>query len=156
MKRVEIYPDGSCLGNPGPGAAGAILKHGTALLRIGVGQKETTNNQMELLAVCLALESLKEPCAVHITTDSEYVIGGAYKNPKTGKQNKRKKNRDLWTRLDRAMTGHTITWKHVYGHRGHKYNEMANDLAQSISARVSIEMAKNLSPPIVREYTEDT
>lgn len=136
MKRVEIFTDGACKGNPGPGGWGALLRYGERERELCGGEAHTTNNRMELMAAISALEALNEPCEVDLTTDSEYVRRGisewlpAWKarNWKTADR-KPVKNADLWQRLEQAASGHTVRWHWVKGHAGHIENERADALA---------------------------
>ena len=137
QKTVEIYTDGSCLGNPGPGGYGIFMIYDGHEKKLSQGYKLTTNNRMEMLAAIVALESLTRPCTVNLTTDSQYVKQGIESWianwKKRGWQTSAKKpvkNVDLWKRLDSACSEHTVTWKWVKGHRGHKYNEIVDDLAR--------------------------
>lgn len=136
-KHVHIFTDGSCLGNPGPGGYGALLKFGKHAKRLSKGFQLTTNNRMELLAPSVALESLTEDCTVTITTDSQYVKNGIQqwifnwkKNGWRTKDKKPVKNADLWQRLDAACQRHDIEWKWVKGHSGHEENEICDTLAR--------------------------
>ena len=138
MKRVEIFTDGACSGNPGPGGWGAILRYGEHEKEISGGKQGTTNNQMELTAVIEALSLLKEPCEVTIYTDSQYVMDGITKyiadwKRKGWKTANRKpvKNRELWESLDEETGKHKISWQWVKGHDGHLENERADELARS-------------------------
>lgn len=136
-KFVEMFTDGACSGNPGPGGYGVILRFGKAEKEISGGEKETTNNRMELTAVIKGLEALKEPCHVVLTTDSKYVsdavtLGWA----KSWKQNGWKKadkktalNIDLWERLLELLSIHDVEIIWVKGHAGHKENERCDELA---------------------------
>ena len=133
---VEIFTDGACKGNPGIGGWGAVLQYGGKTRELFGGEKLTTNNRMELLAVIRALEALTRPCTVHLYTDSQYVQKGisewihAWKqrNWKTaGKQSV--KNEDLWKQLDQLVQQHQIEWIWVRGHTGHAGNEWADRLA---------------------------
>ncbi len=134
---VDIYTDGACSGNPGPGGWGAVLRYGTREKEIYGGEpSETTNNRMELMAPIRALESLARPAAVRLHTDSKYVLDGVTKwLPRwkrngwqtTGKQPV--KNADLWQRLDTAVHRHQVQWHWVKGHSGHPENERADQLA---------------------------
>lgn len=133
---VEIFTDGACRGNPGPGGWGAILRHGEHEKHLHGGEQETTNNRMELMAAIMALESLKRRCRVELTTDSQYVRQGItewIKNwKKRGWKNAAKKpvkNADLWMRLDEVAAKHDIEWHWVKGHSGHDENELADQLA---------------------------
>ncbi|MEM0514607.1 ribonuclease HI [Pseudoalteromonas sp. YIC-827] len=137
QKSVEIYTDGSCLGNPGPGGYGVLLRYGEHQKTLSQGYKNTTNNRMELLAAIVALESLKRPCHVDITTDSQYVKQGIeswidnWKKRNWRTANKQPvKNIDLWQRLDAARAAHQISWHWVKGHSGHDENEIVDDLAR--------------------------
>jgi ribonuclease HI len=135
-KKIEIFTDGACRGNPGPGGWGAVLRFDDSEKELYGGEKDTTNNRMELMAAIRALESLKRPCQVALTTDSEYVKNGITqwmhnwkkRNWKTA-SNKPVKNQDLWQRLDAATQGHDIEWHWVRGHTGHPENERADQLA---------------------------
>ena len=136
MKQVEIYTDGACRGNPGPGGWGALLRSNGHEKELCGGQLDTTNNQMELLAAIKALESLKEPCKIDLFTDSKYVKNGITQwiiNWKTnGFKNAKKKpvvNAELWIRLDTLVSEHDINWLWVKGHSGHIDNERADALA---------------------------
>jgi ribonuclease HI len=134
---VDIYTDGACSGNPGPGGWGAILRwRGTEREMCG-GEPETTNNRMELMAAIMALESLKRSVKAHLHTDSTYVKDGITKwilnwKKKGWKTANRKpvKNMDLWQRLDDAVAAHDVEWHWVKGHAGHPENERADELAR--------------------------
>ncbi|MBF6058443.1 MULTISPECIES: ribonuclease HI [Thiomicrorhabdus] len=133
---VEIYTDGGCRGNPGPGGWGAILKYGEHLKELKGGEAHTTNNQMELMAAIRALEALTRPCKVRLTTDSQYVKNGITlwlpgwkkKGWKTA-ANKPVKNQELWQRLEKALETHEVEWHWVKGHSGHTENERVDELA---------------------------
>ncbi len=136
MKPVRIYTDGACKGNPGPGGWGAILQYGETQKELKGCEANTTNNIMELTAVIRALDALKEPCEVDVTTDSSYVKNGISKWIHNWKCNgwktaakKPVKNKDLWQQLDAAVQRHHITWHWVKGHSGHPENERADELA---------------------------
>lgn len=136
MKEVEIFTDGACRGNPGPGGWGALLRYGVNEKKIYGGDKLTTNNRMELLAAIEALGSLKESSNVILTTDSEYVRQGIttwmpnWKKRGWKTANKKPvKNIDLWQRLEKASNDHLINWKWIKGHSGHRENEIADQLA---------------------------
>lgn len=136
-KLVEIFTDGACSGNPGPGGWGAILRYGENERELSGGEKDTTNNRMELMAAIIALETLKEPCEVTLTTDSKYVMDGitkwifSWKNKNWKKaDNKPVLNADLWQRLDTANARHKVNWKWVKGHAGHSENERCDELAR--------------------------
>ena len=133
MKTIEIYTDGACRGNPGPGGWGALLISGRHRKTMHGGEKETTNNRMELTA---AVEALNAPSHVVLHTDSKYVMEGisqwmANWKKRGWKTANRKpvKNQDLWVALDEATQRHTIEWKWVKGHDGNEGNEMADELA---------------------------
>jgi len=134
---VEIYTDGACRGNPGPGGWGIVLKYGVHQKFLCGGELQTTNNRMELMAAIVALETLKRPCNVRLTTDSVYVKQGitewlenwVQRGWKTA--NKQPvKNQDLWERLNQATQRHKISWHWVKGHNGHPENEKADELAR--------------------------
>ncbi len=133
---VNIYTDGACKGNPGPGGWGALLKYGDISKEMFGGELGTTNNRMELMAAIMALEALSRPCKIILTTDSEYVRKGVLEWMEGWKKRnwmtaakKPVKNQDLWQRLDKAKDQHDIQWKWVKGHSGHPGNEKADDLA---------------------------
>jgi ribonuclease HI len=135
---IEIFTDGACSGNPGPGGWAAILRSGKHESELSGGEKHTTNNRMELTAVIEGLRKLKRASAVTIYTDSRYVMDGASKwilswKSKGWKTADRKpvKNEDLWRRLDEEMSRHTLDWRWVPGHSGHPENERADFLARS-------------------------
>jgi ribonuclease HI len=136
-KRVVIYTDGACSGNPGPGGWGAILIYGDQRKELNGGEAETTNNRMELLAAISALDALKRPMPVDLWVDSQYVKDGITKWVHGWKRNGWRtaakepvKNVDLWQRLDAATARHDITWHWVKGHAGHPENERADELAR--------------------------
>ena len=138
MKHVEIYTDGSCLGNPGPGGYGAVIKFNAHRKEISQGFTLTTNNRMELLAAIEALAALNEPCAVDLTTDSQYVRQGISqwihnwrKNGWRTADKKPVKNVDLWQRLDQLVATHQVKWHWVKGHSGHPENERCDELART-------------------------
>jgi ribonuclease HI len=140
---VELFTDGACKGNPGPGGWGAWLRYGTTEKTLWGGEPDTTNNRMELLAVIKGLEALKCPCHVVVTTDSSYVKQGITTWIHTWKRNgwrtsqkKPVKNVDLWQQLDRVCTHHQIDWVWVKGHAGHPGNERADQLACRGAAEV--------------------
>jgi ribonuclease HI len=133
---VEIYTDGSCRGNPGPGGWGAILRSGNTEKEIFGGEAATTNNKMELTAVIRALEALKQPSKVRVYTDSQYVqkgikewIHGWKRNGWKTTDKKPVKNKELWVELDELRKKHDIEWHWVKGHAGHPENERADQLA---------------------------
>ncbi len=133
---VEIFTDGACKGNPGPGGWGALLRYGAHEKRLHGGEPETTNNRMELTAVIQALGVLKRPSRVRITTDSQYVRNGItswiHNWKKRGWKTASRtpvKNVDLWQALDAATSRHQVEWHWVRGHSGHPENELADALA---------------------------
>ncbi len=136
MKKVEIYTDGACKGNPGPGGWGALLRYGKHEKKMYGGELDTTNNRMELMAAIEALRALKKPCQVELTTDSSYVKNGIQswldnwkaKGWKTASK-KPVKNKDLWQALDQEVERHQVNWHWVKGHSGHAENEIADELA---------------------------
>ena len=137
MTRVDVYTDGACSGNPGPGGWGAILTSGENEREISGGEADTTNNRMELMAAIMALETMKRPVEVHLHTDSTYVrdgitkwIHGWKKNGWRTAANKPVKHADLWQRLEDAASRHTVEWHWVKGHAGHPQNERADELAR--------------------------
>jgi ribonuclease HI len=136
MKTVEIFTDGACRGNPGPGGWGALLRCNGHEKSLYGGEAHTTNNRMELRAAIEALTALKEPCEVVLTTDSEYVRRGITEWleqwKKRGWRTAAKKpvlNADLWQQLDEQNRRHVVRWQWVRGHSGHRENEMADVLA---------------------------
>lgn len=143
MKKVEIYTDGACRGNPGPGGWGAILVCGKAEKELSGGDAETTNNRMELMGAIAAFEALKEPCSVTFTSDSQYVINGLEKGwavswKKRGwkkSDGSAAQNPQLWDRLLAAIAPHEIKYVWVRGHNGHPYNERCDSLATSYADR---------------------
>ncbi|MFP6865308.1 MAG: ribonuclease HI [Roseibacillus sp.] len=137
MKEVEIFTDGACRGNPGPGGYGVILRIGTHRRELSAGFEKTTNNRMELLGAIAGLEQLKQPCRVVLASDSTYLVNamtkgwlrkwkgfGWMRGP-----GRRLRNEDLWKRLDAAQANHEVIWKWVKGHAGHDENERCDDLA---------------------------
>ena len=138
MKPVDIHTDGACLGNPGPGGWAALLIHEGRERELAGGEALTTNNRMEMLAAIMALEALKAPCQVVLSTDSQYVqkgIGEWLPNwirrgwkPAGGEP---VKNKDLWERLQLAAAPHKVQWKWVKGHAGHVENERVDKLARA-------------------------
>lgn len=134
--QVEIFTDGACRGNPGPGGWGALLRFDGKEKTLKGSEADTTNNRMELMAAISALEALKQPSKVALTTDSKYVLQGLTEwLPNWKKRNwqtaakKTVKNVDLWQRLDTAAQAHEIDWHWVKGHSGHRENEMVDQLA---------------------------
>lgn len=137
MKHVEIFTDGACSGNPGPGGYGAVLRFGAHQKELSGGAADTTNNRMELMGVIAALEALREPCAVTLTTDSKYVCDSVTKGwVKKWKANnwiksdkKPALNADLWERLLPLLERHDVAFVWVKGHAGHPENERCDRLA---------------------------
>ena len=133
---IEIFTDGACRGNPGPGGWGALLRSGKHEKELCGGELHTTNNPMEMTAVIESLKALKQPSEVILTTDSQYVRKGITewiegwkkKNWQTAAR-KPVKNADLWKEMDKLAAGHTIDWRWVKGHSGHAENERVDDLA---------------------------
>lgn len=138
QKSVAIYTDGSCLGNPGPGGYGTILRYNQHRKELSGGFRLTTNNRMELLAAIIGLESLTSECKVDVTTDSQYVrlgitqwLAGWKRNNWRTSQKQSVKNQDLWQRLDLACAKHQVQWHWVKGHNGHPENERCDTLARA-------------------------
>ncbi len=136
MDKIVIYTDGACRGNPGPGGWGAILQYGDHEKELYGAEPETTNNRMELMAAICALEELKRPCNVTLTTDSQYVKKGITEWLESWKRRgwktadkKPVKNQELWQRLEKATETHKIHWKWIKGHSGHLENEKVDQLA---------------------------
>lgn len=137
MKKVEIFTDGACSGNPGPGGWGAILRYNGVEKELSGGERQTTNNRMELCAVLNALSALKEPCEAVLTSDSKYVIdsvskGWVYSWQKKGwkkSDGKPALNVDLWERLLPLLETHNVTFVWIKGHAGHPENERCDALA---------------------------
>lgn len=133
---VEIFTDGACRGNPGPGGWGALLRYGEVEKTFHGGEKQTTNNRMELTAAIKALQALSRPCRVVLTTDSQYVRKGITewlpnwkrRNWQTASK-KPVKNKELWQLLESLIETHDVEWKWVKGHSGHRENEIADELA---------------------------
>ncbi len=138
MKTVNIYTDGACRGNPGDGGWGVLIEYENISKEYFGGEKNTTNNKMELKAAIHGLSVLKESCEVNITTDSKYVMDGITSWIENWKKNNWKnaskkdvKNKDLWIELDNACLKHKVTWKWVKAHAGNKYNNLVDELAVS-------------------------
>ena len=137
QKKVDIFTDGACSGNPGPGGFGVILKHNNVIKELSCGYKNTTNNRMELMAAIVGLEALNRPCNVELYSDSKYLVDAfnqhwidswLKKGWKRGK-NEPVKNVDLWKRLLKAKESHKVTFIWVKGHDGHAQNERCDVLA---------------------------
>lgn len=143
MDQVEMFTDGACSGNPGPGGWGTILRAKGVEKELSGSEAETTNNRMEMMAVIAGLEALQRQCQVKITTDSQYVMKGMLewlpgwkkRNWKTASKQP-VKNVDLWQRLEKAAQNHQLEWEWVRGHQGHPENERADQLA--VTARENI------------------
>ncbi len=142
LSRVDIFTDGACKGNPGPGGWGAIIRAGTHERELAGGEPATTNNRMEMTAAIRALEALTRPCRVTLHTDSRYVMDGLTKWLKGWQKNgwrtadrKPVKNADLWQALIAATAPHRIDWRWVKGHAGHPENERADRLASAAAER---------------------
>lgn len=143
MDHVEIFTDGACSGNPGPGGWGVVLRARNTEKELSGAEKATTNNRMEMMAVIAGLEALKRPCRVIITTDSQYVMKGMTewlpgwkaRNWRTASKQP-VKNADLWQRLESAINQHQVEWQWVRGHNGHAENERADQLA--VAARETL------------------
>ncbi len=143
MKRVEIFTDGSCSGNPGPGGWGAVLRYNGTEKRISGGETATTNNRMELTGVIEALRLLREPCEVVLTTDSRYVCDAVEKGWARGwrrngwvKSDKKPAlNSDLWELLLELLDRHRVTFRWVRGHAGHPENELCDRMAVAETAK---------------------
>lgn len=136
MKHVIIFTDGACRGNPGPGGWGVLLRYGSHEKKMCGGERDTTNNRMELMAAIQALKSLRESCRIELHTDSQYVqkgitqwMTGWKKRHWKKSDNKPVKNADLWKELDESASRHIVTWHWVKAHDGHVENEMADALA---------------------------
>lgn len=133
---INIFTDGACRGNPGPGGWGALLRTDNHEKELYGGEKDTTNNRMEMMAVIKAVEALQNPSNIKITTDSQYVLKGITEWMPNWKKNnwrtaakKPVKNADLWQMLDKLLKPHDVTWQWVKGHSGHVENERVDQLA---------------------------
>ena len=149
MKKVEIFTDGACKGNPGPGGWGAILRFGAAEKELSGAEALTTNNRMELQAAIAGLQALTRPCEVDLTTDSVYVrdgitkwVHGWQRNGWKTADRKPVKNDDLWQALLAAARPHVVRWHWVKGHAGHAENERADQLASAAIARMKASGAR--------------
>lgn len=145
LKQVSLFTDGSCLGNPGPGGYAAVLIYKQHRKELSQGYRLTTNNRMELMAAIAGLESLQEPCLIHLTTDSQYVKQGitqwiqGWKRKGWLTANKDPvKNVDLWKRLDALVQHHQIEWHWVKGHSGHDENERCDELARAAATSATL------------------
>jgi ribonuclease HI len=144
--RVDIFTDGACSGNPGPGGWGAVLRSGTYERELSGGDPATTNNRMELTAVIRAMDALKQPSKVTVHTDSRYVMDGATKWIFRWKANgwrtadkKPVRNDDLWRALEGSSARHSVKWRWVEGHSGHPENERADALARAACKKAKSE-----------------
>ncbi len=142
MKEVQLYTDGACLGNPGPGGWAAILVYGTREKVLSGGENETTNNRMELQGAIAGLSALREPCCVRLSSDSRYLIDAIrlgwidqWRAHGWRRGKEPLKNPDLWQALDALLSQHTVTVEWVKGHAGHPYNERCDALASEEAAR---------------------
>ncbi|MDD3148902.1 MAG: ribonuclease HI [Candidatus Riflebacteria bacterium] len=137
LKEISVFSDGACSGNPGPGGWGAILRYKESEKELSGGERETTNNRMELMGVISALESLKEPCQVRVFTDSKYIANAFtekwlenwQKNGWKTAGKKPVKNKELWERLLKQASIHKLEWQWIKGHSGHPENERCDQLA---------------------------
>ncbi len=143
MKKVEIFTDGGCKGNPGPGGYGCIIKQNGDIQEIKGGHPQTTNNIMEMTAAIVALKQIQDPCEIKLTTDSQYVVKGVTEWMKGWIRNGWKtvsrqpvKNQELWQELHELNQRHTITWIWVKGHNGHPENERCDQLANEAIAEL--------------------
>ncbi len=141
--QIEIYIDGACRGNPGPGGWGVLLRAGAYEKELFGGEQHTTNNRMELMAAIKALQAIKRPSVLRVTTDSQYVrqgitkwLEGWKKKGWRGHHGQPIKNQDLWEQLDLAVQGHQISWQWVRGHSGHPDNERVDALARQAIDRL--------------------
>jgi len=135
-RQVELFTDGACRGNPGPGGWGVLLRYGDVEKSLYGGQRQTTNNQMELMAVIKGLEALTTSCQVRVTSDSKYVLQGITEWMPNWKRRgwktaskKPVQNKELWQELDALVEQHEVHWDWVKGHSGHRENEIADQLA---------------------------
>ena len=141
MKKVELYTDGACRGNPGPGGYGAILVFRGKEKEISGGEPSTTNNRMELMAAIAGMEALKEPCEIVLTSDSKYLTDAINKGwLASWKRNGWRKadksavlNVELWQRIDELLSVHSVSFVWVHGHTGHPYNERCDALATAFA-----------------------
>ena len=155
-KQVIVFTDGACSGNPGPGGWGALLRYGGHERELSGAEADTTNNRMELMAAIRALESLKHPCIVDLTTDSQYVRQGItlwlpkwIRNDWKTSNRQPVKNQDLWQRLMDAAAPHEVRWHWVKGHSGHDENDRVDELA-----RMAIDELKAQAKSVNRSKSE--
>ncbi|WP_407646738.1 ribonuclease HI [Fluctibacter halophilus] len=153
VKKVHIYTDGSCLGNPGPGGYGVVMEYGKHHKELSQGYQLTTNNRMELLAAIQGLAALNETCDVVLTTDSQYVKNGITqwihnwrKRQWRTADKKPVKNVDLWQRLDEQVQRHQVRWEWVKGHSGHPQNERCDELARSAAEQSNLPEDTGFNP----------
>lgn len=146
MKSVQLFTDGACLGNPGPGGWACILKYGDQVKELYGSERETTNNRMELTAAVKGLQALKEPCHVVITTDSAYLKNGITSWIQRWKHNgwrtankKPVLNQDLWRQIDEQVTRHRTEWKWTKGHASHPQNNRCDELASRAARRLKVD-----------------
>lgn len=158
MKKVVLYSDGACEGNPGPGGWAAILTYGPHQREIAGAEPATTNNRMELTAAVEGLKALKEPCEIEFFTDSQYVQNGISEWLKDWKlrgwktkERKAVKNEDLWRELDVKSAKHQITWRWLKGHTGHEMNERCDLLARN----EILKLRQKFSPEQLKALLED-
>ena len=150
MKQINIYTDGACSGNPGPGGYGAILAYNDHRKELSGGFRDTTNNRMELMAAIVALEYLREPCTVTVVTDSQYIVNAVekrwvYRWKANGwMRNKKEKaiNPDLWDRLLQQLDRHQVRFQWIRGHNGHPENERCDELAVSAASQPDLPVDK--------------
>ena len=154
LKHVEVFTDGACLGNPGPGGYGVILKYGDRRKELSGGFRRTTNNRMELIGAIRALEALKQPCAVSLFSDSEYLVNSASKGwaDNWRRNGWRRKgivvpNWDLWRRLLDLYEQHTVAFRWVEGHAGHVENERCDELAVAAAKTAGLEIDLGYEQP---------
>ena len=153
LKHVDLFTDGSCLGNPGPGGYGALMRYRNHKKELSQGYRLTTNNRMEMLAAIAAMDLLKETCSITLTTDSQYVrqgitqwINGWKKRGWLTASKEPVKNIDLWQRLDAHNQHHQIDWRWVKGHSGHPENERCDDLARTAAEGTALLEDEGYSP----------
>lgn len=160
MKKVVIYSDGGCHGNPGPGGWAAVLAYGTRRKEISGGAPATTNNRMELQAAIAALGALQEPCEVEFHTDSQYVKNGITRWLPSWKRNGWRtaakqpvKNADLWRALDAGVSAHQVRWHWVKGHAGQAENERCDELAGAEIEKIKAKFSRNELKALLAEFT---
>ena len=155
MKKVVVYTDGACEGNPGPGGWAAVMAYGEVVREFSGGEIATTNNRMEMQAALEALQRLKEPCEVEVFTDSEYVREGITKWIKTWKLKgwkKKIKNVELWKALDIATERHVVRWHWVKGHNGNPSNERCDFLATAEAMKFQVSHTKKERDEALEEF----